>query len=127
MMKQFDEIKKQMPYIERKEYLDQLIQRATDNAIRQHQTTGRSGQRTATISILRPLMAVAAVALVLIAIGITTFRSPSVNVAQSQQEQAELMAVNDQENGPIDDFLNTLTDDEAQLLAYYDIEEIPEY
>jgi hypothetical protein len=41
-----------------------------------------------------------------------------------QQTEEQLIAA---DNGPIDDFLNTLSDDEAQLLAYYDIDEIPEY
>jgi len=30
-------------------------------------------------------------------------------------------------SSPVDDFLNSLSDEDAGLLAYYAIEEIPEY
>ncbi len=31
------------------------------------------------------------------------------------------------ETSPIDQFLNDLTDEEVQMIAYYEIEDIPEY
>lgn len=112
-MKQFEDIKKQMPYSESREYLDRLIELSTDNAILQ--TSRPSVIKT----MWRPLVSAAAVVLLLLAVGLTQFRTSEEPVAVVQQEQ--------QDKGPIDDFLNNLSDDEAQLLAYYDIVEVPEY
>ena len=98
-----------MPYKESEAYLNQLISQSTENAISQ------APKRTATIRRMRYIAAAAAVAL-LVTIGVTQFTGTS-EPQMAQTEQA----------GPLDEFLNSLSDEEAQLLAYYDIEEIPEY
>jgi len=57
----------------------------------------------------------AAVGLLLMGIGFTlTDDSRKAPVAAQQQS-------------PIDEFLNTLSDEEAAQLQYYEVEEIPEY
>ena len=108
-MKEFQNIGKQMPYKESEAYLNQLISQSTENAISQ------APKRTATIRRMRYIAAAAAVAL-LVTIGVTQCTGTS-EPQMAQTEQA----------GPLDEFLNSLSDEEAQLLAYYDIEEIPEY
>lgn len=108
----FDDIQKRMPYAESEDYLEQLIEKSTEQAILQ------AKKPKATVRMLRPLMSAAAVVVLLLAIGLTQFRSYEEPVAEVQVEQ---------DLGPIDEFLNHLTDDEAQLLAYYEIEDFPEY
>lgn len=126
-MKQFDDMQKRMPYAESKDYLDRLIEQSTEKAIRQ------ATQPKAEVRQLRPLLAVAAAVALLLAIGITQFRSHDEQMLAMQQEQETLGLLADnsqeegQERGPIDDFLSNLTDDEAQLLAYYEWEDVPEY
>lgn len=110
-MKQFESIKKRMPYAESDDYLNQLIERSTEEAIR------RAAKPKARLSLKRPVVtAIAAAMALLLVVGITQFRP--------QTEQQVVEASND---GPIDEFLNNLTDEEAQFLAYYEVEEIPEY
>lgn len=124
-MKQVDDIQKRMPYAESEEYLDQLISKATEKAIEQ------ARQPKTKVRSLHTSIAAAAAALLLVAIGVTQFRSNEEQLATVEQESIMLLADNEvateQDLGPIDEFLNGLSDEEAQLLAYYDIEEIPEY
>ena len=110
-MKEVQNIGKRMPYAESEDYLNGLISQATERAISQ-------GQKTKTRPI-RMWMAAAAAALVLIAgLTITYFH---------QQAETDTVVAEQTTTGPIDHFLNDLTDDEAQQLAYYEIEDIPEY
>jgi hypothetical protein len=111
-MKDFENIGKRMPYTEREGYVQQLVDRATEQAISQKQKARRVSLRTK--------MAVAAtVALLLAGAGITyrlAIQPTTTGVAETEVTAS-----------PVDDFLNSLSDEDAQLLAYYGIEEIPEY
>ena len=127
-MKQFEDIKKQMPYSESQNYLDRLIEQSTEKAISQ----GRKPK--AKVFSLRPVVTAAAAAIVLLlVVGITQFRNQSDSLADAQSAEdtlalaADSHLLADATTGPIDDFLNSLTDDEAQLLTSFEIEEIPEY
>ena len=105
-----DEIGKKMPYNESEEYLDNLINRATEQAIKQH-AVGRGRHRWTVMA-----ASAAAVALLLISIGVTVMNY------ESRQNAVTLQA-----EGPIDEFLSSLTDEEVAQLPYIEIEEIPEY
>lgn len=109
-MKEVQNIGKRMPYAESEDYLNSLISQATEQAISQSQK--------AKTRPIRMWIAAAAAALVLIAgLAITYFH----------QDNAEVLVAEQTTTGPIDQFLDNLTDDEAQQLAYYEIEDIPEY
>ena len=109
-MKEFQNIGKRMPYQESGEYVSQLISRSTEQAI--------SESRKAQHRPIRQWMAAAAVSVVLLAgAGITLFHTADDETIASAETAIS----------PIDQFLDGLTDDEAQMLAYYEIEEIPEY
>jgi len=109
-MKDFENIGKRMPYNENDDYVSQLVSRATEHALGQPRQVSLRHQWT--------LWAAAAAVVVLIAgAGLTYYNK----VLVTQELTAQ------QETGPIDQFLNGLTDDEAQQLAYYEIEDIPEY
>lgn len=107
-MKELQNIGKRMPYAEHEDYLSQLVSNATEQAIRQGSQTRRHPVR---------MWAAAAVATLLLAgAGITYY-----HLTVPKQTLAE-----DTTAGPIDEFLDGLTDEEAQMLAYYEIEEIPD-
>ena len=103
----FKDIGKRMPYQESEKYLDGLIDQVTQKAI--HHADTRHRPRLA-----MRLASAAAVALLVIGIGFTLFNG-----------QNDPVTISDQ--GPLDEFLSTLSDDEAAQLTYYEIEEIPEY
>ncbi len=130
-MKEFDDIEKRMPYDEKDEYIDQLVERATEKAIKEGE---KSFLQRVLEPKVRPLyagVAAAAVVLLLFTVGITQLRTHEDQVAILQQESEVLMADSSTESadvaGPIDEFLNGLSDEEIQMLAYYEMEDIPEY
>lgn len=111
MNETFSDIGKKLPYTEAPEYLDSLIDKVTEAAItRQH---GHRDSRR----MRRMAMSAAAGALLLIAIGFTVYH----------QQARPAAAVTVQADGPLDEFLNTLSAQELSQLQYYEIEEIPEY
>ena len=104
-----NDIGKKMPYRESEDYLNDLVNAATEKAITRHASAKRSGHKG--------LMAIsaAAVALVVIGFGIAFFNA-------KDAQQATMSSP-----GPLDEFLNTLSDEEASQLQFYVMEEIPEY
>lgn len=110
MKELLNDIGKKMPYSESEEYLDGLIDRTTDQAIKR-QAMGRRRRRWGVM-----LASAAAVALLVISIGLTVISN------ESQQPAVTL-----QSGGPIDEFLGSLSDEEVAQLPYIEIEEIPEY
>ena len=104
----FKDIGKKMPYKESEEYLDALIDKATENAINHHASVRRKPR------LGMMLASAAAVALLVIGIGLTLFKG-----------QDKPATISDQ--GPLDEFLSSLSDEEAAQLSFYEIEEIPEY
>lgn len=105
-----NDIGKKMPYSESQEYLDGLIDRTTDQAVKQH-IVARSKRRWGVMA-----ASAAAVALLLVSIGLTVMNNESQRPSVSLQAQS-----------PIDEFLGSLTDEEVAQLPYIEIEEIPEY
>ena len=103
-----NEIGKRIPYRESEEYLDNLIDTATDKALARH---------AASKSRHRRLMVATTAAMVLLIIGF--------GIAHFNGKDHQPVAETNQ--GPLDEFLSTLSDEEAAQLTFYEIEEIPEY
>lgn len=101
-------IGKKLPYQESEEYLDKLVDSSVEQAL------GQAGTRKPR----RAAWMLATAASVLLAIGIGMVITG--NVAHHD-------AVVVQGDGPFDEFLNSLTDEEVAMLPCYEIEEIPEY
>lgn len=98
----------EMPYHEAKGYVNRLVTSATEEAIH-HQNQNRG------VHSLRMIAAAAAVALLLVGGAVTYYynntpASPTL-VAQSQPS-------------PVDEFLSSLSDEDVQMLTYYELEEI---
>lgn len=111
-MKQLiSEIGKRMPYVERDGYVDDLIDRATQGALNRTSRRGAGKRHWVAIA------SMAAAALLLVGIGLTVLN----------QDTAHQTIVMLQGDGPIDQFLGSLTDEEVAQLPYYEIEEVPEY
>jgi len=110
-MKDFENIGKGMPYAEDKDYVSRLVESATEKALHQ-------ASKAKTIHLKAKWMATAAAVAVLIAgAGITYHHSQ----AETQPQMAE------ETIGPIDIFLSSLSDEDAQLLTSYEIEEMSEF
>ena len=105
-----NDIGKKMPYSESQEYLDGLIDRATEQAVKRHVVAG--GKRRWGVM----AASAAAVALLLVGIGLSVMNNESQRPSVTIQTQS-----------PIDEFLGSLTDEEVAQLPYIEIEEIPEY
>ena len=111
-MTDFENIGKRMPYEESDKYMDELLGRVTEEAIRQG--CGKNSSRARTRIIIGS--AAAALAVLLVGIGIVRFQHTDQPVAKTEAVQS-----------PIDQFLSSISDEDAQELTYYEIEEIPEY
>ncbi|MBO4380152.1 MAG: hypothetical protein J5784_04035 [Muribaculaceae bacterium] len=108
-MNEFDKIGQDMPYTESDDYLDNLISSATENAIEKNRSKGTIAKWTIAS------LAAASVA-VLVVVGVKLFN-----------DQPAQPVVAHENVSPIDEFLDGLNDDDAQLLAYYEVEDVPEY
>lgn len=107
----FDDIGKKLPYDESEKYLDSLIDEMTEVAIMRHYKSKRKNRLSMIV------FSAAASVLLIIGIGYTMLQKSGKTTAP--------VTLNGE--GPIDEFLSTLTDEEVAQLPYYEIEEIPEY
>ncbi len=107
-MKEFQNIEKKMPFAEDKDYINNLISKSTEVAINQGKDYRKSFKMW--------IASAAASIVILTGIGITYFHSTT---------SADITAENT--SSPIEQFLNNITDEEVQMIAYYEIEDIPEY
>jgi len=109
-MKEFQDIGKKMPFAESRDYINNLIDKSTEMAIN-HQR-----EKSQKSSIGKWIASAAASVVILAGIGIAYFHSTTSVITTAENVP-----------GPIDQFLNNLTDEEVQMIAYYEIEDIPEY
>ncbi len=108
-MKEFQDIEKRMPFVESQDYINNLISKSTDAAISQKKNSHKSS--------IRMWIASAAASVVILAgVGITYLNNSTSDVITAENTSS-----------PIDQFLNNITDEEVQMIAYYEIEDIPEY
>ena len=105
-----NDIGKKMPYQESKDYLDRLLEQAAQKAI-MHEHKRKSSRRLAMM-----IISAAAVVLLVVGIGLSVTGHGSKTVIATQQVES-----------PMDQFLNSLSEEELSQLPYYEIEEIPEY
>ena len=101
---------KRLPYHESEDYLDDLLDRVADKAIKSR------GTAHGMLRWRKTILSAAAVALLVLGIGLTVMQR---SVSQQTMTQSS--------EGPFEEFLNSLTDEEVAQLPYFEIEEIPEY
>ncbi|MBP3739131.1 MAG: hypothetical protein J6I72_08815 [Muribaculaceae bacterium] len=105
-MKHATDIDTRLPYRESDDYVNHLIERCTSNAIEQHH---HQPQRMVPLWII----SAAASAVLLLTAGITWWHL---------QRPA---TITETEQGPLDRFLDNLSDEDASYITYYEMEEIP--
>ena len=110
MKELLNDMEKRLPYQESEEYLIVLIDKKTENAIMLHRKA-KSRKRWSMMT-----ASAAAVALLLIGFGVKLM---------FEKDKQPIVTLSG--DGPLDEFLNALSDEEAAQLLYYEIEEIPEY
>ena len=110
MKELLNDMEKRLPYQESEEYLSELIDKKTENAILLHRKA-KSRKRWSMMT-----ASAAAVALLLIGFGVKLM---------FEKDKQPIVTLSG--DGPLDEFLNALSDEEAAQLLYYEIEEIPEY
>lgn len=98
------------------EYVDDLVSHATERAIKNRPIEERRRR-------MRRMGAWGAATGVVIMILETPILSPESEVDMMEAETDAALA----SASPLDDFLSGVPDDETQYIAYYDIDEIPEY
>lgn len=108
----FKNLGKTMPYQESDDYIDALIDRSVKQAL----------DKVPASHLFHPghkrMIWASIAAVVLLAVGIRV----TVKLHDSQQPQTVMT-----DEGPIDQFLNSISDEEAAQLLCFEIEEIPEY
>ena len=113
-MKDLEYTNRRLPYGESDEQVDQLVSAATAHAIEQsHRRATAWHQRH------RLVWAAAAMVVILLGVGAALFYAEHKTAVTELDSEAYA--------GPVDTFLSSLTDDEAMQVAYYEIDEIPEY
>lgn len=113
-----EDVNKKMPFGEPNGYVSQLVDSATEKAImHSKQNRGSVGKASSVV-----FMRIAAVGLVVLSLaGLGWFYQPTT------LEETELANVSATQNGPLEAFLNNISDEDAQMIKYYEIETIPEY
>lgn len=109
-MKEVNDATKRMPYCESEDYLDGLIEKSTRSAIARQRPKGRARRAR--------WIAAAATVVVTLGIGFTYY-------LKTNRQPQPVVTLHTED--PLDVFLNGLSDEDAQLLDYYEIEDIPEY
>lgn len=110
-MKDFKEIGKRMPYTESEDYISSLIEKGIDKAI------AEKGSNTNLLFFRRTAIAASAAAAIFVGIFFTfDFSKDSKNVA-TQIAKSQ----------PIDEVLNSLSDEQVLALTTYSLDDIPEY
>lgn len=110
------------PFSEPPAYVEQLVERCTENALRQaplRQQHRRLQLRR--LQLRRRFMAAAASIVIIVGVGITlpTLRQQLLPTAQTAATQADANA--------LENYLASISDEEAQLLTDYEVEEFVEY
>ena len=104
------------PFSEQPAYVEQLVERCTENALQEAHRRRR--QR---LKMQRRIMAAAASIVIIVGVGFTlpTLRQQLLPTAQTAAMQADANA--------LENYLASISDEEAQLLTDYEVEEFVEY
>lgn len=110
---------KQMPFRENDEYVSRLLDNATRHAVKVCRAE-RARRRAVRASLLRIALGAAASVVLVLGLGWRLL------LPQAASQPGPATAV-EQEQSPLDVFLDGITDEEAQAIACYEVEDIPEY
>ena len=128
-MKKQDTKYQNAPYKENDEYVDTLVRKATENAITKGKE--RKGKKRIILTLTSIGAAAACIAIALNMSHVTdsgkwTKENAGKNIAKASISKA-VNETNTSDSGPLDDFMAKATDEEKTMIAYYELDEIPEY
>ncbi len=128
-MKKQDTKYQNAPYKENDEYVDTLVRKATENAITKGKE--RKGKKRIILTVTSIGAAAACIAIALNMSHVTdsgkwTKENAGKNIAKASISKA-VNETNTSGCGPLDDFMAKATDEEKTMIAYYELDEIPEY
>ena len=117
------------PYTESDEYVDALVKSATEKAIAQGK--GKKGKKRIILTLTSIGAAAACIAIALNMSHVTDNgkwikEKSGQNIAKASISKA-VNETNTSDSGPLDDFMAKATDEEKTMIAYYELDEIPEY
>ncbi|MBQ6963780.1 MAG: hypothetical protein IJP79_08765 [Paludibacteraceae bacterium] len=117
------------PYAESEEYVDALVKSATEKAIAQGKEKKGKKRIILTLTSIGAAAACIAIALNMSHVmdnGKWIKEKSGKNIAKASISKA-VNETNTSDSGPLDDFMAKATDEEKTMIAYYELDEIPEY
>ncbi len=115
-MKNIEEFKKTMPFNESEEYIDNLWMKAADKAVSQQKEPARI------LSIRRHVFTAIATAAVVILIATVSWRYIGKQFFTESSQQVAVVS-----DTPLDDFLGSISDEEAAKIECYQVNAIEGY
>ncbi len=107
-----------LPFVETDAYVDNLLDHATEHAIRTTPARNKGNRHR-----WRAVTAAAVATAAAVVIGFCVeWNAPSADNALRQQQVAYTAS-----QSPLDQYLQSISDEEAQQIIDYEMEEIPEY
>lgn len=129
---------KNTPYAESDEYVDTLVRKATENAITKGKE--RKGKKRIILTLTSIGAAAACIAIALNMSHVTdsgkwTKENAGKNIAKASVTNKQAKVVNkksdtqtkEAELSPLDEFMANTSLEEKTMIAYYEVDEIPEY
>lgn len=120
------------PYAESDEYVDALVKSATERAIAQGK--GKKGKKRVILTLTSIGAAAACIAIALNMSYVTdsgkwTKENAGKNIAKASTSKTmnEASTNETSDDGPLDDFMAKTSNEEKTMIAYYELDEIPEY
>ncbi len=128
-MKKQDTKYQNAPYKENDEYVDTLVRKATENAITKGKERKDKKRIILTLTSIGAAAACIAIALNMSHVtdsGKWIKEKSGQNIAKANTVKTKEASTN-RSTGPLDKFMAKATDEEKTMIAYYELDEIPEY
>jgi hypothetical protein len=119
-MKELTEFGKKLPYQESEEYIDDLWTKSIDMALKQ---TASPAQKARVMSLRRHIFTAIATAAVLILITTVSWKFIGKQFSDNANQQVAVMS----ESSPLDSFLGSISDEEAEQIHCYQAGVVEEY
>ena len=110
-------------FVESDEYIHQLVQRCTDKAI------AESAGRHRSLQLRRRIISAAAAVIIVAGVALTWGIRHMYDIEEQISQQTDMGEISSkvEKMSPVETYLAQITDEEAQQLVVYDIEDVPEY
>jgi len=118
-MKNTDEMKTAMPFKENNEYIDNLWMKTAERAIAQAEKPSR---KTPILTLRRHILTAVATAAIVVLLTTVSWKFISKQLSPNSSQQVAIASEN-----PLDEFLGSISDEEAKQIDCYQITTISDY